>query len=76
MYFYGVGTEKNFDKARALLELASDNGNIAAKFQLGHLLRTGHFGFRQWIRGVWLRLVATKEVMALHPKDPNSERFW
>lgn len=75
MYFYGHGVAKDFGRARTLLERASAEGNIAAKFQLAHLLRTGHFGFGQWLRSILLRFIAYKEVMSLHPKEPYSERF-
>lgn len=75
MYFCGEGVDKDFAKARSLLERASGCGNIAAKLLLAHLLRTGHFGLRQAIRARWLGLTGSFECMSVYMKEPQSERL-
>jgi TPR repeat protein len=76
MYFYGHGIDKNLERAKTLLERASADGNIAAKMQLAHLLKSGHFGMRQRIWGMWISFTAFIECMAVYQKEgPRSERF-
>jgi uncharacterized protein len=75
MYFYGNGVEKDFVKAKEFLERASLGGNVAAKLQLAHLLKSGAFGVRQSIWGWWLSFVGFIECISVYMKNPRSERF-
>jgi TPR repeat protein len=77
MYFYGDGVDRDLTIAGDLLERATVEGNLAAKLQFAHLLKSGARGVFGMIRGVFLQMVGMFQVMAIYRRDgPQSDRFW
>jgi hypothetical protein len=54
MYLHGKFVEKDFKKARELLELAAQKGNVFAKKDLAHILLMKNFGISGKIKGFGL----------------------
>jgi uncharacterized protein len=73
IYSRGLGVPKDIDTGRKYLEKALRAGYVFAKRDLAVLLMNGKFGALAKIRGVWLFLVALKDVIVVIFTDPTRE---
>lgn len=75
MYFYGFGVDKDLAMAKMCFEKATAAGNIGAKLQLAHVLKTGRFGLANYLLGFYLSIAGFIEGMHVHVDDFLSERL-
>jgi TPR repeat protein len=75
MYGQGVGTERNLDKERDLLQQAMLLGHLWARGRLGRLLMQRRWGIRQRLRGLFLFVSGAICAMYVASRNPRDERL-
>jgi TPR repeat protein len=75
MYGQGVGTERNLDKERDLLEQAMLLGHLWARGRLGGVLMQGRGGTWQRLRGLFLFVSGAICAMYVASRNPRDERL-
>ena len=76
MYDRGVGTERNLDKVRDLLDQATQLGHVWARVRLGRVLVLGRWGIWQRLRGCVLIVGGTICAMHVAGRNPEDERLY
>lgn len=75
MYGQGVGTGRNLDKERVLLQQAMLLGHVWARGRLGGVLMRGRWGAWQRLRGLFLFVSGAIRAGYVASRNPKDERL-
>jgi|SRR5579863_2603041 len=75
MYGQGVGTERNLNKERDLLQQAVLLGHLWARVRLGHVLVRGRWGAWQRLRGLFMIFSGAICATYVASRNPRDERL-
>ncbi len=72
VYHFGHGVTKDLDTAAKYYEQAAAQGYLSPLFMLSKLERSrGH-----WVKGIYLRIKATRRTISIALKDRYDRRLW
>ena len=75
IYYYGLGIERDIDKAKELYDQAANNGNLMAELIIAKMLFHGYDGFLGRLKSIPLIFISAIKIYKEMVKNEHSQKL-